>query len=138
MADIVDRFAALWQGREGVYGEVWGECVERTLTKADWESHLFDGGSVGIYPLVPNATGECVVHWGATDIGLGFDMLVLAKNVQTALTALGISAFIEKSKGKGYHVIAHVGEWIPAEWMRNTFLVAHQLAGVKATEVYPK
>jgi hypothetical protein len=51
---------------------------------------------------------------------------------------MGIEAFIEKSKGKGWHVWIFAAEWVPAEFMRRALLAAHQMADVPVVEVNPK
>lgn len=137
--ELTDRFADLFQGRTDAWGAVHGESKHEPVTRNLWDDHLYGSGSLGIYPLVPDAGGgEPLVHWGCSDIDRGLEMLVLAKNLHRALAALGLTSWIERSKGKGYHVWVLSADWVPAEYMRRALLVAHQLAGVPPTEVNPK
>lgn len=132
---LVDQFATLFDGREDAWGALHGECVRSPITADLWHGHLYGKGSLGIYPLVDGH-----VHWGCTDIDEGFDMLALAVNVWRALKALGITSWVEKTKGKGYHVWVLLGPnvWVPAVDMRGALMLAHQLADVKPREVNPK
>lgn len=132
-SEIVLRFGDLFAGRRDVWGAVHGECRREPLTFEGLREHLHGSGSVGVYPLV-----DGTVHWGCSDIDRGLEMMVLARNLQRALSALGLSSWIERSKGKGYHVWVFADSWVPAEDMRRALLVAHQLAGVPPTEVNPK
>lgn len=148
-----ERFRSLFQGRGDVWGAVHGECKRETLTLDHWREHLFGVGSIGVYPLVPmNVVAEGAriqldgpaippghyVHWGCSDIDRGLEMLVLARNLHRALKLLGLTSWVERSKGKGYHIWVLASTWVPAEDMRRALLVAHQLAGVPPTEVNPK
>jgi hypothetical protein len=137
--DVVDRkFRYLFRGREDIWGAVHGQSIQRKLDDADWERHLRGDGSIGIYPLV-KANGVAKVAWGCTDIDDGYEQSQpLARNVQRALRALGVTSWVEITKGKGFHVWVFVEGWVEAETMRNCLLFAHQVAGVAPTEVNPK
>lgn len=132
------QFSELFDGRTDVWGKIHGECVkDEPLTDEHWKQHLYGRGSLGIYPSVL-ADGQQWVKWGCTDIDQGIDMIVLAKNLWRALGALQITSWVERSKGKGYHVWVFCSTWVPADDMRAALLVAHQVAGVPPTEVNPK
>lgn len=150
------QFADLFQGRRDAWGAVHGECIHEDLTLAHFERHLNEPGhSLGVYPLESGDAmrrnvfqqkhgfdgGAHYVKWGCSDIDNGDDLELawtLARNLHTVLRALGIESWIERSKGKGYHVWVFADEWVPAIVMRRAFLFAHQVAGVTATEVNPK
>jgi hypothetical protein len=129
------KFEALFEGRADAYGLVQGRACREPLTPARFSEHLNGDVPIGVYPMVNDMT-----HWGCSDIDQGVDMLVLATNLVAALDVLGIASYIERSKGKGYHVWVFLGDdvWIAAADMRRAILVAHQLAGVPPREVNPK
>lgn len=162
----VDSFRLLFQGRDDAYGVVEGGSVKEPVDAVRWYEHLrATGRSIGIYPMIDGDDperllgaghltvrqrfqaiheidgGRFYVRWGCTDIDNKADpeaCLPLARNIQKALKALGISSWIERTKGKGYHVWIFADDWVPAIVMRRALLVAHQIAGVHPTEVNPK
>lgn len=139
MDDLLGTFEGLFAGRRDVWGAVHGEAKVERITDDHWRQHLWGQGSLGIYPMATLDQGDTwQVRWGCTDIDKGYELIPLARNMQRALQALGITSWIEKTKGKGYHVWVFAQEWVPAETMRNALLVAHAVAGVKPQEVNPK
>jgi hypothetical protein len=154
--DDVDRlFADLFEGQPQAYGLVHGECVKAPVTRKVWDEHLVGDTPIGVYPMRrfhPHERkawaqahgvdgGDFYVKWGCTDLDNKDDpdsLWPLARNMHKALRALGIIAWIERTKGKGYHVWVFADEWVPAIVMRRALLAAHQVAGVAATEVNPK
>jgi hypothetical protein len=54
------------------------------------------------------------------------------------LASVGIEAWIERSRSKGYHVWVFASDWCAAEQMRRMLLGACELAGVPSKEVNPK
>jgi len=138
--DLVERFASLFEGRRDAYGADHGECIR--LNEAEhgfqhlvwnglWKNHLSGDQPIGVYPIV-----SYLVKWGCSDIDV--DDLQAAVNLRNALKALDITAWIEVSKAKGYHVWVFAEQWISAAIMRRALLAAHDIAGVPATEVNPK
>lgn len=146
--DVALAFMKLFQGRDDAWGAVHGECKEEPVLKSHWQNHLHSHGSLGIYPLMPWVAGkhpltpwpngELMVRWGCTDIDQGYDLIALAANVHNVLRVLGISSWVERTKGKGYHVWVFSSSWIEASIMRNALLFAHQVADVPPREVNPK
>lgn len=136
---LLSSFKYLFRGREDIYGAVHGECVKEPITQEMWAAHLFGEGSIGVYPLVQTSAGGQRVPWGCTDIDDGYERsLPLAKNMHRALKLLGLSSWVEITKGKGFHVWVFAQGWVASEQMRNALLLAHQVAGVRPTEVNPK
>lgn len=135
--DVPLQFRMLFGGRQDVWGAVHGECVESHLTDQDWRNHLYLNGSIGIYPLT-HVGLKIGLKWGCTDIDSGYDMIAQAANIWRVLKALGIHSYVERTKGKGYHVWVFASEWMDPEPMRRMFLFAHQIADVPAKEVNPK
>lgn len=130
---LANKYDALFQGRRDVYGSVEGGCIKKHLTTDIWVAHLYYTGSVGVYPMVDNK-----VHWGCVDIDLGEEMLAMAQNLQTVLAFYKLTSWIEKSKGKGFHIFVFANDWVPAKTMRRALIVACEIAGVPPTEVNPK
>lgn len=154
-AIVISRFAELFQGRDDAYGIEAGQCIKEHVTLHHYRRHLTEPGcAIGIYPLIYDSElgsvwsermgghiGGHFVHWGCSDIdnpGNPEAALTYAVNLYRALHALGIDAWIERTKSKGFHVWVFADEWVPAIVMRRAFLVAHQIAGVGASEVNPK
>ena len=134
----IDAFAELFAGRTDAWGAVEGRSVQERVVSHHWAGHLIEPGhSMGIYPMLDNG----MTHWGCSDIDFGFEQSYpLAMNLRDALGALGITSWVERTKGKGYHVWVFLDrdEWIHASYMRQALLVAHQLAGVPPKEINPK
>lgn len=150
-------FIDLFEGRSDAYGLLHGECVRGQVVSGHFADHLtMAERSLGIYPMVEADPffrdewksnhhgldgGNFYVKWGCSDIDLAEDQelaLTLAVNLRAGLEALSIQGWIERTKGKGFHVWVFADEWVPAVVMRRAFLVAHQIAGVAPTEVNPK
>lgn len=134
MPEPHERLANLFQGRTDCYGLVHGESVKATLVEACWYNHVYGKFSVGVYPLLDD--GTC--HWGCIDIDEGYENLNIAVNVWKVLKALGITSWVERTKGKGYHVWILCDSWVPAEDMRRAQFLACQVAGYHPKEVNPK
>lgn len=143
----------LFEGRHDAYGAVHGQSIKQELTLNCWKQHLFDEGSVGVYPLCPRV-GQTTyprmygppeeveswsVKWGCIDIDEGYERgLLIAKNLHTALGYLGITAWIERTKGKGYHVWVFAESWVPAVDMQLALRAACQVVDYTPKEVNPK
>lgn len=152
MPEPHERLAALFAGRTDAYGLIHGEACKQPLTDAVWAEHCYGEGSVGVYPLVRHHTKECLrgptiapcecvysVKWGCVDIDEGYDRgLVIARNLQRALHALGVTSWVERTKGKGYHVWVFAQAWLPAQQMSNALRVACDIVGYSPKEVNPK
>lgn len=130
---LISQFNQLFAGRRDVWGAVYGECRREPLTHNLWRDHLFGDGSIGVYPLV---NGQ--VAWGCSDIDSGYEAIGAAVNLFYALRELGLVAWVEVTKGKGYHVWVFANDWMPAADMHNALRVAHQVAEVPAKEINPK
>lgn len=147
----------LFDGRRDAFGAVHGEAVRRPLQHRDWTRHLFEDGSIGIYPLCPalsTETGldvfqemhgpaadvdEWVCRWGCVDIDDGYEAsLPIARNLQKAYSVLGLSSWIERTKGKGFHVWIFFSDWVPAVQARAVQLLACHLIDYHPREINPK
>lgn len=159
-----NKFCFLFDGNRTAIGKVWGESVFIAKDGPTWadliDEHLnlpSDDHSAGVYPLVKKGdlpsggeaartleqkygfTSELWVKWGCSDLDEGYEQS--AKDAQTLVQAfvmLNIEAFVERTKGKGYHVWVFAEQFVPAEVMRRAFLAAHQAAGIRPQEVNPK
>ena len=131
----VTRFIKLFRGRGDVYGSEEGGCIKSPLTTQVFTDHLNGVTPIGVYPMVP-IKGDWYTVWGCTDIDTGD--LQAAINLQEAFKEIGIKAYIEKSRSKGYHVWVFASEPVLAKDMRRMFLACHQVVDYPAREVNPK
>lgn len=117
------------------------------------EYHLNGDYPMGVYPIVtrrvvqlgvrpgnvtlpPEEHDQWYVKWGCSDIDV--DDEPLAWNLRAVLDALGITAWVERSRSKGFHVWVFADGWVPAATMRRALLAVHQIADIPAKEVNPK
>lgn len=129
------RFIKLFRGRGDVYGSEEGGCIKSPLTTQVFTDHLNGLTPIGVYPMVPIKSDWYTV-WGCTDIDTGDFQAAI--NLQDAFKSVGIKAFIEKSRSKGYHVWVFASEPVLAKDMRRMFLACHQVVDYPALEVNPK
>lgn len=132
--DLSARFAVLFGGRGDAWGAVEGRSVKERISLNLFREHLYGQGSVGIYPLLDNGT----VRWGCVDVDEGYDLIAIAINVWRAMAALDITAWVERTKGKGFHIWTLCTDWVPAEQMVAAQRVACDLADYRPKEVNPK
>jgi hypothetical protein len=155
---VVEDFASLFQGRMDAFGTEEGGCFrpgppfEGNLHywKETVERHLKGIVPIGVYPMVanysrlhmrPNTDIDPMweVRWGAVDFDEGDEpSFVYAKNVHAVLGEFGITAWIERSRSKGFHVWVFVHDWVRAGLMRHALLAACQLVGAPTKEINPK
>lgn len=128
-------FITLFRGRGDVYGHEEGRCVKAPLTPEVFQQHLDGVAAIGVYPMVPYGSGHGVV-WGCSDIDV--DDYAGACRIRDALQAAGVTAFIERSRSKGYHVWVFCDQLVPAADMRRMLMACHTVADYPAREVNPK
>ncbi len=130
MTEVTTQFALLFQGRTDAWGAVEGRSVKEPITAALIADHLYGEGSVGVYPLLDNGT----VRWGCIDLDEGYDLIAIAINLQKALRALDLSSWVERTKGKGFHIWTFYDDWLPAPLVVNAQRVACDLVGYRPKE----
>lgn len=135
MDENVQGFVTLFRGRGDVYGHEEGRCVKEALTYGEFYNHLNGDNPIGVYPMVPHY-GQYYVVWGCCDID--YESYDAAHKIQQALDTVGVTAWIERSRSKGYHVWVFADTLVLASDMRRMLLLAHQVADVPAREVNPK
>ena len=161
-----NSFGNVFQGFPHAYGTDSGGCRWAPVSTELLERHLEGSEMIGIYPMVydplkrrsgpagfiqsdPDADPRPIYPdmerdlwmctWGAIDIDEGdVDSEVIAKNAVKLFSALGITAWLERSRSKGYHVWVFAEEWIPVTLMRKALQGVMQLAGGDYDAVYPK
>ena len=131
----LNGFVSLFRGRGDVYGHEEGRCVKEPLKPELFRQHLDGVQAIGVYPMVPIGSVHHVV-WGCSDIDI--EDLAGARKIQSALSAVKVVSFVERSRSKGYHVWVFAEEVVPASDMRRMLLCAHQVAEYPAREVNPK
>ena len=159
-----NSFGNVFQGFPHAYGTDSGGCRWAPVSTELLERHLEGSEMIGIYPMVydplkrrsgpagfiesegdprpiyPDMERDLwMCTWGAIDIDEGdVDSEVIAKNAVKLFSALGITAWLERSRSKGYHVWVFAEEWIPVTLMRKALQAVMQLAGGDYDAVYPK
>ena len=134
-SSTVRRFASLFHGRTDVWGALHGEAVKESVVSGHYRRHLAGQASLGIYPLLQNG----LVRWSAVDVDRQDSSLALA--IINALMSIGLNdgLYLERSKGKGFHVLVLLSDWVAAAHMRRILKVALQIAGLPVTtEIFPK
>ncbi len=136
-AEKIGIFKGLFLGLTNVYGTYDVKTgrvrqVKEPVTDEVIRAHLTGKQSYGVYLLVGDKTGALAVDFDQNDLCLPVSFVAGTKRYD-------MSAYIERSKSKGYHA------WIFFEkggvLARKARLVAHKILadmGKPATEVFPK
>lgn len=132
--ELLNGFVSLFVGRGDCYGSEEGGCIRKPLNHDVFDNHLRGVSAIGVYPAIPARVPFCM--WGCIDIDV--EDLDAAKLMRRTLEHANITAWIERSRSKGYHVWTFAASPVPARSMRNTLLLAHQVANYPAREVNPK
>ena len=141
---IIHGFARLFRGRLDAYGDEEGGCIRpEQQGEAMWldvvADHLNGIAPIGAYPMVTDDSGSWVVRWGCVDFDEGDSISwIHALNLHLLLAELGVTAWIERSRSKGYHVWVFSSDWVPAASMRRALLGATQMAQAPIKEINPK
>jgi hypothetical protein len=130
--DDVTRFSSLFAGRLDAWGTERGGCIRGRLTRGIWIGHLRGHRPIGTYGSLES--GSC--WWGSID--MDFDDLGLAMNMVSIYEVFGITAFIERSRSKGWHVWVFHKEPVPLALARNAGLAVLEVLEIPKMEVYPK
>jgi len=102
------------------------------------DDHLYRGPSIGVYPLFLSDS-DFWVYWGCVDWDTGFDEShVHARNTQEVLRQLGVAAWVERSRSKGFHLWVFFEGAQPAVDVRHGLVAACDLVDAPTTEVNPK
>lgn len=165
-SDAAKVFGNVFEGFPYAHGTDSGGCRWVPVSTESLERHLDGHEMIGIYPMVYDPhkqhTGPAgfvqsttdldarpVYHemqrelwmckWGAIDIDEGDeDSEIIAKNAIKLFEALGITAWLERSRSKGYHVWVFTEQWTRTTLMRKALQAVMQLAGGDYDAVYPK
>lgn len=130
--DKLRIFQSLFKGREDAHGEGAGVCVKETITDQLIHAHLTGKRRLGQYPLAPGILDGSGVYWAVTDIDV--DDLNAAIEVVSELAQLGITAYIERSKSKGFHAWVFFADAVEAKAARAILNYANE----SGHEVFPK
>jgi len=136
-ADKIRLFRSLFSGLENVYGTYDVKTgrvrqVKEPVTNDVIRAHLKGIQSYGVYLLTGEKTSALVVDFDEDELGLPLCFAAGARRC-------GMTAYIERSKSKGYHAWFFFNKGgVPA---RKARLVAQKLLsdmGRQGTEVFPK
>jgi len=131
----IETFAALFAGRTDARGDMDGGCIREVVDLDTYRRHLDGEESLGLYST---QDGNRVV-WACTDHDGGDGDLDDALRVRDALTLAGATAYVERSREKGYHVWVFFAEPVAAAWVRVLLGNALERAGLPSTtERFPK
>lgn len=139
--DAVAGMLAAFEGRHDVRGadddgngHPGPVASDPTTWRQAMHSHLYGRMGIGVYPIQDDE-----VLWGCVDFDDGeIASQEHAYNLTVVLAEYEITAWIERSRSKGYHVWCFAPEWVPAKLMRRALLAACQIAEVPNREVNPK
>ena len=102
------------------------------------DDHLNRGPSIGVYPLF-HMDDDFWVYWGCVDWDTGpQESFVHARNVREVLHQLDVTAWIERSRSKGFHLWVFFDDAMPAHSVREGLMAACGLVDAPPTEVNPK
>lgn len=130
------RFASLFAGRTDAYfsGMPRPRAVRRPVTLLHFAEHLAGRLEMGTYPVRDDAS----CRWGCIDLDDGEASLPAAMAVADLWQQNGITAFVETSRSKGYHVWTFSAVWVPARLMRQAGQWINAESGANSKEVNPK
>lgn len=138
---LTTKFANLFEGRTDAYGAEEGraelalgvEYIDRV------DEHLNGERPMGVYPLMHIEPDGWCVRWGCVDFDEGDEpSWVHACNLHAVLNELSVTAYVERSRSKGYHVWVFSSDLVPAHVMRRALLGATQIAQAPLKEINPK
>jgi len=134
-------FRSLFAGREDAYGTPdpsnpkKGLCVRERLTDEVIERHLRGKIRVGVYLL----RDDLAVSFGAADFDGGEADLERALAFCVAAEAAGLHPYLERSRGKGFHVWLFFSRPVPAAIVRRALRqLADYLGLPRSLEIFPK
>lgn len=128
---VVD-FASLFAGnRNAWFDSETRTCIRRPVTVDTYRDHLERRG-IGIYPVLGNRS----CYWGAFDIDT--DDLPAARKLAAILADFDVTAWIERSRSKGYHVWVFAEQAVGADMMRDALRFVDRVAETECPEINPK
>ena len=141
---LLDDYMELFDGNRTAVGTENGGSLKVGQWPSFIERHLKVGGddAIGVYPLVPFEAGDDIgwwVKWGCVDFDEGeVESWAHACNVRSILAQFNVTAWVERSRSKGYHVWVFASQWEPAWMVRRGLLMACTLVGAPIKEINPK
>lgn len=135
---FIELFADLFEGNTERYGTEHGGSVEAEYDWDDLTQWHLEGAilPIGVYPIDPDSN---LCRWGCIDFDEGEEeSLIHARNVENFLECEGLTAWVERSRSKGYHVWVFMGDWVLASDMRNALLYACEFMDAPTKEINPK
>ncbi len=109
-AAFVNAFMRTFDGRRDAHGQGRGQCVKEELTERVIRDHLEGKRRIGVYPVAGAEQNR--VKFAAIDIDI--QDWELATLLGKRFEHYGLKPYIEKTKGKGWHVWTFFEHWIEA------------------------
>ncbi len=126
----LDTFMKLFSGRNDCYGYN-ALCIKEKLTPEIYNQHLEGLRRIGVYPIYDkNFVNFFVVDIDVQDFGM-------ALSVKQRAEKMKIKMYLERSKGKGYHIWCFFDKPIEAVKPRLIFEMILEELEIK-TEIFPK
>ena len=130
----------LIKGRADAYGAGKGMSIKENVTNEVIKGHLTGKKRIGRYPLSPEILDGAGTYWLCLDIDDHDTSIVL--EALGAIEGLGFTAYLEKSKSKGWHLWVFFSESVKASDARAlgqyvAECVAREFEGT-TVEIFPK
>lgn len=149
MNGLEQQFADLFRGRLDAFGTEEGGCDRDTTLSYEARIHAHLDGSrpMGVYPMRHHGRprpGDTMrsgwwVNWGCIDFDEGEEASwAHAQNVRLVLAEFGVTAWVERSRSKGYHVWVFLDRPTNARLVRHALLGACQVVDAPTREINPK
>jgi hypothetical protein len=130
MSDL-ELFAALFRGRDDVWGSVEGKSNKEPVKIENYQAHLEGKRSMGIYPLLDD--GTCFFF----AVDLDEKNFAKALKIRNELKTLGVNVYICESKSKGFHIYGFGDGPLVAKDVRYLLGGLLDKLGI-AAEIFPK
>ncbi len=130
----------LIKGRNDAHGAGEGICIKEKVTNEVIKGHLTGKKRIGRYPLAPDIMDGTGTYWLCLDIDEPDTNIVL--EALGSIEGLGFTAYLEKSKSKGWHIWIFFSEPVKASYTRAlgqyvAECVAREFEGT-TVEIFPK
>jgi len=131
------QFAYLFRGRSEAYGKRSTGKGGKVDGQPPYKDHLAGRVLIGIYPLMD----KDVIAFAASDFDekdTPDEGKAIAQQAVKMLHELGVPAWLERSKSKGWHVWLFFNNPVPAFKARRLLAHVNEKCGRPSSEIFPK